>query len=124
MKEAQPVTHIGTGQARVEKIASNRRVVRDGKVSYGRGSRSGSNEFHANAPEGLIDPFLKTISFWNGDTPLVELHEYATHPMSAATTDASSRSMSRAAAAMLRPASTTTDRTRRGNCWRTGCTWR
>ncbi|MFP6762906.1 MAG: hypothetical protein VB858_04790, partial [Planctomycetaceae bacterium] len=80
---AQPVTHIGTGQARVEKVASNRRVVQeDGRVSYGRGSRSGSSSFHASAPDGLIDPYLKTISFWNDGIELVALHSYATHPMS------------------------------------------
>ena len=33
-------------------------------------------------PAGLIDPRLKTISFWNGDQPLLALHAYATHPMS------------------------------------------
>lgn len=83
LNESQPVTHIGTGQAKVEKVASNRRVVlEDGRVSYGRGSRSGGSEFHANAPDGLIDPYLKTISFWNGDTQLAALHGFATHPMS------------------------------------------
>jgi hypothetical protein len=83
MSEAQPVTHVGTGQAKVEKVASNRKVVYDdGRVSYGRGSRSGGNKFLAAAPDGLIDPFLKTISFWNGDQALLALHSYATHPMS------------------------------------------
>ena len=83
LAEAQPVTHLGMGQARVKDVASNRRVAHpDGRVSYGRGSNSGGDEFYANAPEGLIDPFLKTISFWNGDKPLAALHSYATHPMS------------------------------------------
>lgn len=83
MTEAQPVTHLGLGKAKVEKIASNRRIVYpDGRVSYGRGSRSGGNEFMANAPDGLIDPWLRTISFWNEDEPLVAMHSYATHPMS------------------------------------------
>jgi hypothetical protein len=83
LSESQPVTHIGTGQAKVEKVASNRRVVlEDGRVSYGRGSSSGRSKFHANAPDGLIDPYLKTLSFWNGDTELAALHSYATHPMS------------------------------------------
>src|SRR5262249_13367876 len=35
-----------------------------------------------DAEEGTIDPFLKTISFWNGDTPLLGLSAYATHPLS------------------------------------------
>src|SRR5208337_3299083 len=29
-----------------------------------------------------IDPKLKMISFWNGDTPIVALTYYATHPQS------------------------------------------
>ena len=83
LDEAQPVTHIGTGQAKVEKVASNRRVVLgNGRVSYGRGSSSGRSQFLASAPDGLIDPNLRTLSFWNGDTELVALHSYATHPMS------------------------------------------
>ncbi len=83
LAEAQPVTHLGLGQARVEGVASNRRITYpDGRVSFGRGSRSGGDEFLAQAPEGQIDPFLKTISFWNEDRPLAALHAYATHPMS------------------------------------------
>ena len=83
LKSAVPVTHIGTGKARVDRIASNRRVIlEDGRVSFGRGSRSGASEFHRNAPEGEIDPFLRMISFWNQDKPVVALSVYATHPMS------------------------------------------
>ena len=33
-------------------------------------------------PEGLIDPWLKTVSFWNDNRKLAGLHYYATHPMS------------------------------------------
>ncbi|MDA0808283.1 MAG: hypothetical protein O2983_06105 [Planctomycetota bacterium] len=83
LEDATPVTHLGLGKAKVEKVASNRRVVHpDGRVSFGRGSSSGGNAFMAEAPDGLIDPWLRTISFWNGDKPLVALHSYATHPMS------------------------------------------
>ena len=83
MDGARPVTHVGTGQAKVEKVASNRRrVADDGRVNYGRGSSSGGNKAMAEAPDGLIDPFLKTVSFWNEDKPLLALHGYATHPMS------------------------------------------
>ncbi|MEQ9406330.1 MAG: hypothetical protein RIK87_01335 [Fuerstiella sp.] len=78
-----PITHLGTGQARVKQIASNRRIVgADGRVSFSRGSRSGADPDLSAAPEGQIDPFLKTISFWNGDTPVTALSVYATHPMS------------------------------------------
>lgn len=82
LQSAQPVTHVGAGQAVVRDVASNRRVVLDGRPTFSRGSRSGSDGRMANAPEGLIDPVLRTISFWNGDTPLLALHAYATHPMS------------------------------------------
>ena len=83
LPKARPVTHLGLGQARVEQVASNRRVVDpQGRVTFGRGSRSGSAAFHRQAPEGLVDPYLKTLSFWDGDRPLLALHAYATHPMS------------------------------------------
>ncbi len=77
-----PFTHIGTGQARVEQVASNRRVLGpDGKVKYTRTSATKIKEAR-DAPEGLIDPWLKTLSFWNGHQPLAASHYYATHPMS------------------------------------------
>jgi len=75
-------THIGAGRARVDKVASNRRVVgSDGKIAFWRGSSS-KDKKAAEAPEGLIDPWLKTLSFWNGTQPLAAMHYYATHPMS------------------------------------------
>ena len=83
LPEARSVTHLGLGQAKVEKVASNRRVVaKDGSVHYNRYSSSGGDPFHSQAPDGLIDPYLKTISFWNGDEPVLALSSYATHPMS------------------------------------------
>ncbi len=83
LASAKPVSHIGLGQARVDRIASNRRVVQlDGRVDFARGSSSGRNAFHSDTPEGLIDPMLKMISFFNGDEPLVAISHYATHPMS------------------------------------------
>ncbi len=83
LKNKQPVTHIGTGQAKVKEIASNRRyLLPDGRPSYNRGSSSGRNVLAREAPEGTIDPWLKTLSFWNGDKPVAALSGYATHPMS------------------------------------------
>jgi hypothetical protein len=83
LQDARRVTHLGVGQARVEQIASNRRVVHPGdRVDFDRYSASGGNEFHRNADDGLIDPWLKTLSFWDGEEPLLALHVYATHPMS------------------------------------------
>jgi hypothetical protein len=82
LPHAKPVTHIGTGEAKVEKVASNRRYTdADGKVHYNRMSATRDPKIR-DAEEGIIDPFLKTLSFWNGDTALLGLSAYATHPMS------------------------------------------
>ena len=78
----QAATHIGMGQAKVEQVASNRRYLdAAGKVRYDRMSATRDAAIRAGE-EGTIDPYLKTLSFWNGDTPLLALHGYATHPMS------------------------------------------
>lgn len=77
----QPYDRIGTSQARVERVASNRRVfMGDGKVGF-RASSCKDPELIAK-PEGLIDPFLKTVTFAQGETPIARLHYYATHPQS------------------------------------------
>lgn len=76
------VTHLGIGQAKVEKVASNRRYPRpDGKIAYDRTSASHDPQAR-EAPEGTIDPWLKTLSFWDGEKPLLALSQYAVHPMS------------------------------------------
>ncbi len=82
LKSTMPITHLGLGQAKVEKVSSNRRfLLPDGKVSYGRMSRN-RNVLAAEADDGDIDPMLKTLSFWNGKVPLAALSNYAVHPMS------------------------------------------
>jgi hypothetical protein len=79
---AQPVTHLGIGQAKVEKVASNRRILgEDGKVKTVRFSSTRDSAAIA-APEGLVDPWLKSISFWKDAKPIVVLNYYASHPMS------------------------------------------
>lgn len=76
------VTHLGTGQAKVERVASNRRFVTPGGVvSFARGSRTTDAAARA-ADEGVIDPWLKTLTFWDGDTPLAAISAYSVHPMS------------------------------------------
>jgi hypothetical protein len=80
--EVRPVTHLGLGQAEVEKVASNRRILGpDGKVQYVRYTSCADPKIR-DMPVGTIDPALKMISFWNGDTPVVVLTYYATHPQS------------------------------------------
>lgn len=77
-----PVTHIGAGQAKVEKVASNRRILgEDGTVRAVRWTATKDPEVRAE-PEGTIDPMLKLISFWNKKTPVASVTYYATHPQS------------------------------------------
>lgn len=82
MKKAKPVTHLGIGEAKVEKVASNRRILGpNGRVLFGRMSASRDPKAK-EADEGTIDPILKLVSFWDGETPLACLTYYATHPQS------------------------------------------
>ncbi len=81
LKNLQPLTHVACGKAKVEKVASNRRVpLPNGKI--------GVRLSHCNdpvliaAPEGLIDPWMRTITLLNGQRPIARLHYYATHPQS------------------------------------------
>jgi hypothetical protein len=79
---AQKITSFGIGQAAVEKVASNRRYLGpDGKPRFGRTSATRDAAARAE-PDGTIDPMLKTLSFWDGDRPVLALSCYATHPMS------------------------------------------
>jgi len=82
LKHPQHATDLGLGMGKVERVASNRRVLgSDGKVKYVRYS-SCQDEAVRAAPEGVIAPCVRNISFWNGDKPLVSLTYYATHPQS------------------------------------------
>jgi hypothetical protein len=81
LSKLQPLTHVACGKAKVEKFASNRRVpLPDGKI--------GVRLSHCNdpvliaAPEGLIDPWMRTITLFNRQRPIARLHYYASHPQS------------------------------------------
>ncbi|HEY3392438.1 MAG TPA: hypothetical protein VGK58_07015 [Lacipirellulaceae bacterium] len=77
-----PVTHVGYGSGRVEKVASNRRILgTDGKVEFVRYTATTDPKLRA-FPEGTIDPLVKLVSFWDGDRCLAVLSYYATHPQS------------------------------------------
>lgn len=79
---AKPVTHVRVGQAEVKEVASNRRVIGpDGKLKYSRTSATKDPDARA-APEGTIDPVLKSVGFFQDDRPLARLYYYTTHPMS------------------------------------------
>lgn len=82
LEAAQPVTHVAHGQEKVIEVASNRRFLgADGKISSWRGSATKDEKLQA-LPEGLIDPFLKSVAFYNGAKKIAALHYYACHPMS------------------------------------------
>lgn len=83
LPKARPLTHIAQGESKVEKVASNRRVAigPNGKITKMRGSACKDPELIA-LPEGLIDPMLKTVAFYNGEKKVLACHYYATHPMS------------------------------------------
>jgi hypothetical protein len=76
------VTHVSTGAARVEQVASNRRILgADGKVAFVRYTACRESPY-CDAPEGVIDPVMKSIGLWDGDERIATLNYYATHPMS------------------------------------------
>lgn len=82
LPRAQPITHLGLGTARVEHVASNRRILGpDGKVRDTRWTATTDPKVRAE-PEGVIDPMLSLVSFWNGDHPVAVLSYFATHPQS------------------------------------------
>lgn len=82
LSSARQVTHLGVGQAVVEKVASNRRLLGpDGRVKLVRYSSCRNPEAIA-APEGVIDPLLRMLSLWDGEEPIACLSYYATHPQS------------------------------------------
>ena len=81
-KTAKPVTKVEVGQAKIEKVASSRRILGpDGKVAIVRYSASKKQEA-IDAPEGLIDPYVRLVSFWSDDRPIACLTYYACHPQS------------------------------------------
>ena len=83
LPNAKKTTHFGFGEAMVKEVASNRRVAvgPDGKVGSMRGSSCKVPSLVA-LPEGLIDPNVSLLGFWNEDTPVAILTSYACHPQS------------------------------------------
>jgi hypothetical protein len=82
LAKAEPVTHGGWGVAEVREVASNRRILGpDGKVRVTRYTATADPAVRAE-PEGVIDPQVSLLSFWNGDKPVAVLSYYACHPQS------------------------------------------
>lgn len=79
---AQPATHYAWGEAAVHEVASQRRIRgADGRIRATRTSSTRDPSIRAE-PEGLIDPMVSTLSFWNKDTPIAVISAYACHPQS------------------------------------------
>ena len=82
LDKARPVTHLGLGSAEVFKVASSRRILGDdGKVRAVRYTACRDPKVRAE-PEGVIDPMVSLVSFWNEDAPVAVLSYYAVHPQS------------------------------------------
>ncbi len=81
LEQFQPFNSIGAGQAKVDRVASARRILTDAGTIRTRWSACTDPDLRAE-PEGRIDPMLKTITLAQDDKPLVRLHYYATHPQS------------------------------------------
>jgi hypothetical protein len=78
--QMRPYDQVGSGQARVDRVASARRILMpDGKLII-RYSTSGMYPAMAALPEGEIDPMIKTVAFASKGKTLVRLYYYATHP--------------------------------------------
>lgn len=75
----QPFDTIGTSAVKVDRVASMRRIWKNGKALTRYSSTAKTPELAAE-PEGGIDPYLRTITFAQGNKPIVRLHYYATHP--------------------------------------------
>lgn len=79
---AAPITHLGLGEAVVEKVASNRRIFGANGMVHGVRYTACRDADLRDAPEGVIDPIVSVVSFWNGEQPVAVLSYYATHPQS------------------------------------------
>jgi hypothetical protein len=83
LTKAHPVTHIGLGTGKVDRVASSRRILGpDGRVTLQRQSSGGRKLAAREAPEGTIDPLVRLVTFWNEDKAVAALTYYATHPQS------------------------------------------
>lgn len=74
-----PVTRVVGSRAKVHQVASNRRVPL-GNGTIGVRASATRDVTIRNADEGVVDPWLRCVTFYHDDQPLAELHFYATHP--------------------------------------------
>jgi hypothetical protein len=82
LTKAQPVNSCGWGEADVKEVASNRRIHGpDGRIRAVRWTTCRDPQLRAE-PEGVIDPRVSLLSFWNDDEAVAVLSYYACHPQS------------------------------------------
>ncbi len=103
LPKLKPVVRVVGTRAKAERLASNRRVPQPDGSLLVRGSATRDPKLQ-EAPEGLIDPWLRTVTFFDAEQPIqsrgslreptldrgaihdlrpiAQLHYYATHPMS------------------------------------------
>lgn len=74
-----PVRRIVASRAVAERLGANRRIPQpDGSLAV-RASYTAEPDIR-DAPEGLIDPWVRTLTFFGPDQPIVQFHYYASHP--------------------------------------------
>ncbi len=73
------VERVGVSTARVERVASARRLLVDGKIVTRYSSTARTPEL-ADLPEGDVDPDLRCITLEGGRGAIAHLMFYATHP--------------------------------------------
>jgi hypothetical protein len=74
LMDPRPVTHLRYGEARVDQVACNRRVIGPGgKIRFTRTSATRDPVARAE-PEGLIDPILRSVGFFQGDRALARFY--------------------------------------------------
>lgn len=82
INRSQPITHYAFGEGQVHEVASQRRIAGpDGRIRATRTSSTKDPAIRAE-PEGVIDPIVSLLSFYNGDRPVAMLSYYACHPQS------------------------------------------
>lgn len=82
LKAPRQLTHIAASQSKVEQVASNRRILNDaGKILKNRSVASSSDDVR-DLPVGVIDPWLKTVAFYDGRDKVAACYYYAVHPIS------------------------------------------
>ena len=78
----QAVTHLASGKAGVQRVASSRRLENEDGSIQGRSSSTRGSPGLRELPEGRIDPDVRTVALFHRRQAIVYLHYYATHPMS------------------------------------------